>query len=78
MSEKDNHPNASHRAFPYFFTTDGAGNPIEGFWLTEAPTGPAAPTEPWLYDYDLAIYYDGQGTCNTIIFSACLEVVYNE
>jgi hypothetical protein len=54
MSEKDFHPAASHRAFPYYFTTDGDGNPIEGFWLTGIP----APTVPYRYQYDLAIYYD--------------------
>jgi len=60
MSEKDNHPAATHKAFPYFFTTDTSGTPIEGLWLKETPSTPSVETQ-YKYAYDLAIYYDSLG-----------------
>ena len=58
-SDRYNHPATfypptGHKAFPYYFTTDHAGTPIEGFWLTEPYVAPG-PT--FKYNYDLAIHY---------------------
>jgi len=59
MSVFDRHPQAGHKAFPYYFTEESDGTPIEGFWLTgPGPPPPPTPIYPAKYDYDLAIYYD--------------------
>jgi len=56
-SDKQNYPNAGHKAFPYFFTTDEDDvNPIEGFWLKEPYSPPFV--EDYKYNYDLAIFYN--------------------
>jgi len=61
------HPYASHRSFPYLFTTDTYSNPIEGFWLGEEEV---IVPHAWGYDYDLAIYY-GSLSGNNFVDCRC-------
>jgi len=52
------HPYKSFTAFPYYFSEYPAGVPSGGIRFGgPIPTPPPTPTE-WLYDYDLAIYYN--------------------
>jgi hypothetical protein len=48
MTEKTDHPAATHRGFPYYFSD------VEGFFLSE----PIIIIEVLHYDEDLKIYYD--------------------
>jgi len=54
MSTFDFHPAATHKAFPYYFDDD------YGIHFYDLPT------QPWIYDYDLAIYYDTLNDSNFI------------
>jgi len=69
VSERSTHPNASHFHFPYFFTTDTAGTPIEGFKFTDAQY---IPSDVFLYlNGDLILHWTGFNPDDSATFIDC-------